>query len=209
MGMPATAFGDRNRSAACNKLTASSTEFYPQLQQHLRGDGNTYRFHTSPNTADRPRHRNRTVPSTVIVDQHGREHLYLNFWIESGTSSGVSSWAAFDNWEWSYDYISRWSIHQGDVLWKKARSIFVMLTGEAAPQQSGLQEVPKAKSRETVPQRPQSSWFSVAGIFSTVRSTRAATESRKAEVTMHDEGEVHVDLVRVSSSILCCEVRTC
>ena len=43
------------------------------------------KFHTTPPRAssDRPRHRNRSVPSAVIVDSAGREHLYLNFWIEA------------------------------------------------------------------------------------------------------------------------------
>jgi len=165
----------------------------------------TYKFHTSPplQTSERPRHRNRTVPSAIMLDQWGREHLYLNFWVDTTAPSQASltSWAGFDDWEWTIDHISQWTRHQSEILRKKSRNVFAMLVGESS---SGSLPSPKPSPPSlptTQPREKKSSWFSLTGLFSSVRSSRVVTETRKADPVTYTAGEVHVDLVRVRPSL--------
>jgi mitochondrial import inner membrane translocase subunit TIM21 len=172
-----------------------------KLQQRMPG---TYKFYTSPplQASERPRHRNRTVPSAIMLDQWGREHLYLNFWIETTAPSQASltSWAGFDDWEWTMDHISQWTHHQSEILWRKSRSVFAMLVGESPPG-SLPSPVPSPPSPPTTqPKERKSSWFALAGLFSSVRSSRVMAETRKADPVIYTAGEVHVDLIRVGAS---------
>lgn len=165
----------------------------------------TCKFHTSPplQASERPRHRSRTVPSVIMLDQWGCEHLYLNFWIETTAPSQASltSWAGFDDWEWTIDHISKWTRHQSEVLWKKSRNVFVMLVGESpvssppSPKPS-LPSLPTAQSKEK-----KFSWFSLTALFSSVKSSRVVPETRKPDPVTYTAGEVHVDLVRVRPSL--------
>jgi import inner membrane translocase subunit TIM21 len=167
----------------------------------------TYKFHTSPplQASERPRHRNRTVPSAIMLDQWGCEHLYLNFWIETTASSQASltSWAGFDDWEWTIDYISQWTRHQSKILWKKSRNLFAMLVGESSSGSlpSPTPPPPSLPTTTTQPREKKSSWFSLAGLFSSVKSSRVVAEMRKADPVTYTAGEVHVDLVRVRPSL--------
>jgi len=165
----------------------------------------TYKFHTSPplQASERPRRRNRTVSSAIILDQWGREHLYLNFWIETTAPSQASltSWAGFDDWEWTMDRISQWTRHQSEILWKKSRSVFAMLVGESPSGSLLPPETSPPSPPTTQPKEKKSSWFSITGLFSSVRSSRMVAETRKADPVTYTAGEVHVDLVRVCPSL--------
>jgi hypothetical protein len=165
----------------------------------------TYKFYTSPplQASERPRHRNRTVPSAIMLDQWGCEHLYLNFWIETiaPSQASLTSWAGFDDWEWTIDHISQWTRHQSEILWKKTRNVFVMLVGES-PSSSLPSPMPSPPSIPTTqPKEKKYSWFSLPGLFSSVKSSRVAAEARKTDPITYTAGEVHVDLVRVRPSL--------
>lgn len=166
----------------------------------------TYKFHTSPplQASERPRHRNRTVSSVIMLDPWGCEHLYLNFWIETTAPSQASltSWAGFDDWEWTIDHISQWTRHQSEILRKKSRDVFAMLVGES-PSSSLPSPTPSPPSPPTTqPTEKKSSWFSLTGLFSSVKSSRVMAEARKTDPITYTAGEVHVDLVRVRPSLI-------
>ena len=138
-----------------------------------------------------------------MLDQWGCEHLYLNFWIETTAPSRASltSWAGFDDWEWTIDHISQWTRHQSEVLWRKSRSVFAMLVGES-PVGSFPSPKPSPPSPPTTqPKEKKSSWFSLTGLFSSVKSSRVVSETRKPDPVTYTAGEVHVDLVRVRPSL--------
>jgi hypothetical protein len=138
-----------------------------------------------------------------MLDQWGREHLYLNFWIETTAPSqaSLSSWAGFDDWEWTMDHISHWTRHQSETLWKRSRSVFAMLVGESPSGSLPSPEPSPASPPTTQPKEKKSSWFSLTGLFSSVRSSRVVADTRKTDPVTYTAGEVHVDLVRVRPSL--------
>lgn len=96
------------------------------------------KFHTSSPrpSSDRPRHRNRSVPSAVIVDSAGNEHLYLSFWIEAVPDSLDSltyrnlEWWDVREWDWSIANAKRWAISTRHEVWMRTRRAFALLTGQ-------------------------------------------------------------------------------
>lgn len=138
-----------------------------------------------------------------MLDQWGREHLYLNFWIEATTPSQASStsWVGFDDWEWTMDHVSQWTLHQRETLWRKSRSVFAMLVGESPSGSLPSPEPSPPSPPTTQPKEKKSPWFSITGLFSSVRSSRVVAETRKADPVTYTAGEVHVDLVRVCPSL--------
>lgn len=80
----ATELGSRNSPTVIYADVCELIKEHNGLRNMLPA-GSRIKFHTTAprSSSDRPRHRNRSVPSAVVLDSAGIEHLYLNFWIEA------------------------------------------------------------------------------------------------------------------------------
>ena len=179
-------------------------------------------FHNNPPSVVRPRHRNRTVASQIVLDSLGREHLLLNFYVQtSGPSTessyfdSISSWikdALIDMPELSADSIMSWTSERARHGVETAKDLFRYLTGDPLPRSSTpTPSLPTYKSsqKELFDNENKGLWGSITGVFSTLRGANRSkgSDGRVDPVptgTWH-EGEVHVDLVKVGHSPQFCE----
>jgi import inner membrane translocase subunit TIM21 len=173
------------------------------------------KFHTSPPSIDRPRHRNRNVPSSVVIDNRGREHLYLNFWIEAlpaGDPFSASNWNLdIREWDWSLDGLRAWVSLERQKISVQVRRAFTVLTGEPVSKaskaetpidtHSSVSSPPPAtsgsSSGDSRSPLSRSVWSTFVGMFSAIRPGTSLHQSTKTERLVYTSGEVHVDLIRV------------
>ncbi|KAG8832739.1 hypothetical protein FRC18_004622 [Serendipita sp. 400] len=173
------------------------------------------KFHTSPprSSVDRPRHRNRSVPSAITVDSAGREHLYLNFWIEtSPDTSNVLTWRQLEwwdvrEWDWSIDAARAWAKETRRDVWRGGKRIFALLTGQPLEQPTVSQgsqsanETPSGPTPKESESRslPASIWASLIASLRPATTTLSGSKARQQRL-VYTSGEVHVDLVRDSTN---------
>ncbi|GJJ13263.1 hypothetical protein Clacol_007514 [Clathrus columnatus] len=198
----------------CERIKASpvvTSHLYPPLV-----------FHTHPPLTHRPRHRARHVNSMLTTDATGREHLFLNFYIEgsdpfTAASSEESSSKMFEKvqnlfgsisslFELTADELVASAQRTRDKLWTNGRAAFAYLVGEPA---SSLNPPPSpspsSNSRVgTVSSSTPPSPWSLSSIFTRLTGKRSPKSVNSSlpytERKYWKSGEVHVDLVKVSES---------
>ncbi|KAJ7630601.1 TIM21-domain-containing protein [Roridomyces roridus] len=176
----------------CDRLKASA-----RLAKYLDG---TPRFHLDPPAAVRPRHRNRHVSSSIRVDANGREHMFLNFYIQSEPKK-ASFTESFSQWtqdqfsvlgDMSLDDLVAWTQESAASAWDRSKDIFKFLSG-----------APSSPSQETstshieIAEKKEESRGGFLGMFSSLRGPRASAESpTEADGRVFSEGEVHANFVK-------------
>ncbi|CAK5265256.1 unnamed protein product [Mycena citricolor] len=183
---------------ACERIKSS-----PRLAKHLDG---VPRFHVDPPIAGvRPRHRNRHVNSAIRVDATGREHMFLNFYLQAepqkpSFSESLSIWAE--------DKLSRvpemnaeeilsagqdWAVR----VWDRCKDAFKFLSGTESPLTPSSNIWTVENKAEKTDDQPSGGFM---GMFSSLRRSRGGgTEpvlQQKTDTRTFNEGEVHVNFVK-------------
>ncbi|EIW86447.1 hypothetical protein CONPUDRAFT_133877, partial [Coniophora puteana RWD-64-598 SS2] len=185
---PTVVYGD-----ACKRIEAS-----PKVATHLHGP---LTFHNNPPSAVRPRHRNRHVSSQIAVDSSGREHMLLNFYVEGRDPNSKSATFASMTEDGFWDRFSDITLDDS-VDWIKGRGcdaieaskrVFKYLSGEFVPGPAPAHDKPP----ETEDKDEKGGFWSFAGVFSGIKSSRTSRQSSSDHSgQFFAEGEVHADLVR-------------
>ncbi|KAJ6627281.1 TIM21-domain-containing protein [Mycena sp. CBHHK59/15] len=180
---------------ACERLKASS-----RLAKYLDG---TPRFHLDPPTAVRPRHRNRHVSSSIRVDATGREHMFLNFYIQgqpkrASFSESLSGWtrdkmsllsdmSLEDSIAWAKDYASS--------TFERSKEAFKFLSGKPPPPPP-LADTWSPDAKDVDKREESRSGF--MGMFASLRGPRGASVESlpEGEGRVFTEGEVHANFVK-------------
>ncbi|KAJ6604290.1 TIM21-domain-containing protein [Mycena vulgaris] len=179
---------------ACERIKAS-----PRLAKYLDGPP---RFHLDPPAAVRPRHRNRHVSSSIRVDATGREHMFLNFYIQSqpkkaSFSESLSGWTQ-DKFspltEMTLDDLLAWTQDSASVAWDRSKEAFKFLSGAPSPPSQPDSWSTDARDAE----RKEETRGGFMGMFSSLRGPRGATVESRPEVDgrVFSEGEVHANFVK-------------
>ncbi|THH18103.1 hypothetical protein EW146_g2830 [Bondarzewia mesenterica] len=195
---------------ACERIKAS-----PRITRYFQGP---LTFHNNPPSVVRPRHRNRHVSSQIAVDSSGREHMFLNFYVQSRppsepTESYLDSamlWVKDITAELSdltWDGAVAMSKHYASQTAASAKELFRYLTGDPVPPRpitadammgSGKMEKDTQKQEED-----KGMWEGIAGLFGSLkRQNRVTVEERQvdsANGNVWQEGEVHAELIRDDS----------
>ncbi|KAJ7169526.1 TIM21-domain-containing protein [Mycena filopes] len=178
---------------ACERIKASS-RVPGEISRRNSG------FHLDPPTAVRPRHRNRHVSSSIRVDAAGREHMFLNFYIQSqpkkaSFSESVSGWTQEKLsllTEISVDDLISWTQDRASVAWNRSKEAFKFLSGAPSPPPPADMGILDAKHPE---KKEESGGF--MGMFSSLRGPRTSVESHpEDDGRTFSEGEVHANFVK-------------
>lgn len=164
-------------------------------------------FHNNPPSVNRPRHRNHQVTSQIVVDQNGREHLLLNFYVKGSDATAtqeshmdmIRRWKSeLTSWSWDMDSNSCIQSMQEHIqnVFERSRNLFRFLSGESSP----VPVAPLTRKPDIQEEKKEQSWsWGVTGLFSglkgSVKNTGAYNDLPDGK--MYEEGEVHVDLVMV------------
>ncbi|KAJ7275374.1 TIM21-domain-containing protein [Mycena haematopus] len=183
---PSVLYGD-----ACERIKASS-----KLAKYMDGPP---RFYLEPPAAARPRHRNRHVSSSIRVDATGREHMFLNFYIQSqpkkaSWSESVSSWTQ-DKLSLSMDDLIAWTQDSALAAWDRSKEAFKFLSGAPSPPPP----IDTWSTETSNAEKKEDSGGGFMGMFSSLRGPRGTplVESRpEPEGRVFNEGEVHVNFVK-------------
>ncbi|KAJ7456641.1 TIM21-domain-containing protein, partial [Mycena latifolia] len=179
---------------ACERIKASS-----RLAKYLDGPP---RFHLDPPAAVRPRHRNRHVSSSIRVDATGREHMFLNFYIQTqpkkaSLSEALSGWTQ-DKFslltEMSLDELMAWTQESALVAWDRSKEAFKFLSGRPSP--PSPTDTWSTDTRDA--ERKQENGGGFMGMFSSLRGPRGTSVEPRpvADGRVFSEGEVHVNFVK-------------
>ncbi|KAJ7139772.1 hypothetical protein C8R44DRAFT_828173 [Mycena epipterygia] len=172
---------------ACERIKASS-----RLARYLDGPP---RFHLDAPAAVRPRHRNRHVSSSIRVDATGREHMFLNFYIQSEPTKASFS-ETLSGWtqdklslltEMSLDDLIAWTKESASDTWDRSKEAFKFLSGAPAPPPPTDAWSTDAKEAE----RKEETRGGFMGMFSSLRGPRGTDGW-----TGLSEGEVHANFVK-------------
>ncbi|KAG7450220.1 uncharacterized protein BT62DRAFT_943012 [Guyanagaster necrorhizus] len=180
---------------ACERLKAS-----PQVAKYLHGP---LTFHNNPPSLGRPRHRNHHVTSEIMLDATGREHMFLNFFVQGrppGEAKSKSNYEAMISWirdtsssisDLTIDGATEWMKDRKKYLFEQFKRVFRYLTGAPAPSSSQ----PAFVSADTRSKgKEESTMWQLAGMFSSLRRSRGNTEP-PADGRVFTDGEVHAELV--------------
>ncbi|KAF9270521.1 hypothetical protein L218DRAFT_952637 [Marasmius fiardii PR-910] len=192
--------------AACERVKAS-----PEVAKYLPG---SLVFHTTPPSLERPRHRNHQVSSQIVLDQHNREHMFMNFYVQARSPGSIVSDSYYDsleNWikekltrfsESSYDDMVQWAKDHSSATWEKFQQSFKYLTGAPlSPTQASTVSSAQADSER---QQPQSTISQLTGLFSSLRRTPTGNTDNRHSGQVFTEGEVHADFVRNNDGYFVC-----
>ncbi|KAJ7919078.1 TIM21-domain-containing protein [Mycena leptocephala] len=175
---------------ACERIKASS-----KLAKYLDGPP---RFYLEPPAAVRPRHRNRHVSSTIRIDATGREHMFLNFYIQSqpqkaSFSESLSGWTR-DKLSFTTDDLITWVQESGSAVWERSKDAFKFLSGAPSPPPPA--DLWSTDTRNAEPKEESRGGF--MGMFSSLRGPRGTSVESHPEVDgrTFSEGEVHVNFVK-------------
>ncbi|KAG9015190.1 hypothetical protein FRB94_004309 [Tulasnella sp. JGI-2019a] len=186
---------------ACQKILNS-----PQVAEHLKGP---LRFHTNAPSYNAPRHRARHVSSQLAMDQSGKEHLLLHFFVESTRSDEAyaSDSLSFSPSDISLASAYEWSKTHAATAFEASKSAFAYLVGSnsppreintrpnGSPSSTGMRHTDIGKSSGE-----GSSAWSFAGMFGGIRTTSSSTKKATREpAVQYVEGEVHADLIKDES----------
>lgn len=193
-------------SAACERVKAS-----PEVAKYLPG---SLVFHTTPPSLERPRHRNHQVSSQIVLDQHNREHMFMNFYVHARSPGSIvpdSYYDSLENWvkekanrfsESSSEDMVQWAKDRSSDTWEKFQRSFKYLTGAPlSPTQTST--VPSSQI-DSEQQQPQSTLSQLTGLFSSLRRTPTSTTGDRQSGQVFTEGEVHADFVRNSDGYFVC-----
>jgi mitochondrial import inner membrane translocase subunit TIM21 len=173
-----------------------------QVAKHLPG---SLVFHNNPPSTSRPRHRNRAVASQLARDSHGREHLLLNFYVQALPAGSTQSYIeSAQGWldalpNVSFDEARDWARVMAIRTVDSTKDLFRYLTGDSVPSRNPGLSIPSKQVEQRHEER-QGLWGSITGVFGSLRSTSRNAEasgSNDAVAGKWQEGEVHVDLVKV------------
>ncbi|KZP00837.1 hypothetical protein CALVIDRAFT_215039 [Calocera viscosa TUFC12733] len=180
---PTVLYGD-----ICEKLKESpliTSQLHPPLI-----------FHNNPPSSHVPRHRGRHVPSQLVVDSAGREHLIFRFWVEGKGSRPVSTSTPPDDpeeplWDRALKHARSFS---GKVV-DQSRRAFAFLVGEPLP---AAPTTPRAvqPQAEPVKEEKKPSGWGIAGLFSGIRGSLGSKQKEAQAQELDYEGEVHVDMIK-------------
>ncbi|KAK7064510.1 mitochondrial import inner membrane translocase subunit tim21 [Favolaschia claudopus] len=176
---------------ACERIKTSS-----KLAKYLEGPP---RFYLEPPALARPRHRSRHVNSSIRVDATGREHMFLNFYIQSqpkklSWSESIYDWTQ-DKLSYSMDDLISWTEESALAAWERSKEAFKFLSGAPSPPPLPDTWSDEAKSAE----RKEESKGGFMGMFSSLRGPRGTplVESHsEPEGRLFSEGDVHVEFVK-------------
>ncbi|KAF9243861.1 TIM21-domain-containing protein [Melanogaster broomeanus] len=180
-------------SDACERINAS-----PRVAKYLHAP---LTFHNNPPSTVRPRHRHRHVASQIAVDSTGREHMFLNFYVQASSSASGSAAGDENERQWPEYIESLTSITFEDVQAKmklfveSAKGAFRYLRGDLVPSSLPPLVTEKDKSKEQDRSEEHSLW-GLTDLFSGLRGRRSHGEVRHESAVSWTEGEVHADLVR-------------
>ncbi|CAL1696398.1 unnamed protein product [Somion occarium] len=168
---------------ACDIIKAS-----PRVTQFLQGP---FTFHNNPPTGVRPRHRNHHTFSQIFVDQTGREHMRLHFFVQgrepgsvneedsNGYIGSVVAWTertASDLSKMTFDEVVNGAKSRASEAVEACRGVFRFLSGEPVPSK----EAPGAPIPESKEEPEPRGWMSsVTGMFSGLKgSSSPPTETQ-------------------------------
>ncbi|TFL06485.1 TIM21-domain-containing protein [Pterulicium gracile] len=186
---------------ACERIKSS-----PKVAKLIQGP---LTFHNNTPLLHRPRHHNHQVPSQIVVEPSGREHMLLHFYVQGKQpgSTPISEESYLDRastfatdtcnqasgltWDDTVSLVQSYVSTQADRL----RSVFRYVSGAPAlsPTPQAATPAPQAKSAS---ERKSEGFF---GLFGSLRgSSQDALEgtSDAFDGESFAEGEVHADLVR-------------
>ncbi|KAJ7293226.1 TIM21-domain-containing protein [Mycena rebaudengoi] len=181
---------------ACERIKASS-----RLAKHLDG---VPRFHLGPPSAARPRHRNRHVSSSIRVDATGREHMFLNFYIQTQPQKASFS-ESFSGWtrdkfallsEITVDDSIAWAKECASSALERSKEAFKFLSGAPSSQKQPTDTwSPNSKDTDKTDERG-----GFMGMFSALRGGRGTSVESRPEAVgrTFTEGEVHANFVKNS-----------
>ena len=101
----------------------------------------------------------------------------------------------------SFDELVEWSNHTGRQIWDKSVRAFKYLSGSPLPPPT-IPEFP-SETQDPVRKEESNAW-NFAGIFSSLRGpkrTAGDTVPSTPSGTYYTEGEVHADLIKVSTDV--------
>jgi import inner membrane translocase subunit TIM21 len=167
-------------------------------------------FHNNPPSAIRPRHRNRHVISQIMVDHYGQEHMIMTFYV-SGRQQGAEVLDSDTSYldyatEWVQEKASKlsdltldesiaWTEERANDLWNKTKLLFKYLSGSPIPS-----SLPSLPSETTASKDEDTSAWSVAGMFSSLRGPKSGqVNSKHGDGQTFTDGQVHAHLIRASS----------
>ncbi|KAJ6574752.1 TIM21-domain-containing protein [Mycena capillaripes] len=173
---------------ACERIKASS-----KLAKYLDGPP---RFYLEPPAAVRPRHRNRHVSSSIRIDAAGREHMFLNFYIQSqpkkpSFAESLSSWTQ-DTLSLTMDDVISWTQDSASTAWERSKEAFKFLSGAPSPPPPVDTWSTETKNAE----RKEESRGGFMGMFASLRGPRTVESRPEVEGRTFSEGEVHVNFVK-------------
>ncbi|KAF8527914.1 TIM21-domain-containing protein [Hysterangium stoloniferum] len=195
---------------ACERIKAS-----PAILAYLQGP---LSFHNNPPLRHRPRHRTRHVNSMLAVDASGQEHLLLNFYVEGKDPTSIP--AHFESkpladraLEWTtstftslstltFDDVIEWTRSTASNAWRDSKRAFAYLTGATLPPLPHPL-FPKEDLEKPMPPPREPAW-SLSGIVARLKGQRHASSgssTQSSDAKLWSTGEVHVDLVKVDSSV--------
>ncbi|KAG7099518.1 hypothetical protein E1B28_001361 [Marasmius oreades] len=193
-------------SAACERVKAS-----PEVAKYLPG---SLVFHVTPASLERPRHRNHQVSSQIVLDQHNREHMFMNFYVQARSPGSIVSdsyYDSFENWirdsvasfsEMSYEDMVQWTKDHSSATWERFQRSFKYLTG--APLSPASASTTPSSQTDSEWQQPPSTLSQLTGLFSSLRRTPTSTTDNRQSGQIFTEGEVHADFVRNNDGYFVC-----
>jgi import inner membrane translocase subunit TIM21 len=123
--------------------------------------------------------------------------------------SEIGYYEAFSRWirekmvhvpELSLDEAMRWTKDQAECVWERSKQTFKYLSGAPVVPPP----LPSAAEQENKAEKPEESkGWNVAGMFSSLKGSKGSSGSlARADHRAFTEGEVHADLVRVSTNFI-------
>lgn len=190
----------------CERIKAS-----PVVASHLHPP---FTFHTHPPLTHRPRHRARHVNSVLTTDAAGREHLFLNFYIEGSDPSQKDEDASiFEKLvpfsalsDLTLDSIITYGAELREKTWKKGKAAFSYLVGEPLSSDRPTSSTSSPVASTEIPSNTTNSptpwslsWISTR-LTGQHRPTSAGLSTQYVEKKYWKSGEVHVDMVKTKES---------
>lgn len=176
------------------------------MTQHLKPP---LRFHTNAPSVNAPRHRARHVSSQLAVDESGKEHLLLHFYVESMQPiKSHSDEPSVSMSDLSFASVYEWSKSHAQNAIDSSKRAFAYLVGSPSPPLEVLSRTDGAAGSTSAssgvrhtdigkPSKEGPSAWSFAGLFSGLRRTGSAVEKEESTPSAQfTEGEAHADLVK-------------
>ncbi|KAF9073790.1 TIM21-domain-containing protein [Rhodocollybia butyracea] len=190
---PTTLYSD-----ACERIKRS-----PQVAKYLRSP---LSFHTTRLSGERPRGRQHQVTSQIFLDNYGREHMMITFYVQGSSleRSNLSYYDSAKNWisqtvdhlpELTLDEFLKWTKDHSAKTWDQFVQSFKYLSGTPTAKAPSIPD-PSISTESKAPESNTQKW---TGIFSSLRKTRSEPVETRSESpsTFYTDGEAHAEFIRI------------